>query len=95
MKCPKCDSEMVCDKTTMGNPPQLIYECKNCGTLEYSKMVDFYSAQIVLTEIAFTCAICEGSQPCNYFAPIYFPVCDKCRKDLKDFVLSKRQNIHE
>ena len=95
MKCPKCDSEMVCDKTTMGNPPQFIHECKNCGALEYLKMVDFDIAEIVPAEIAFTCAICGGSQPCNYFAPIYFPVCDKCRKDLKDFVLSKRQNTPE
>ena len=95
MKCPKCDSEMVCDKTTMGNPPQFIHECKNCGALEYLKMVDFDIAEIVTAEIAFTCAICGGSQPCNYFAPIYFPVCDKCRKDLKDFVLSKRQNTPE
>ncbi len=46
---------------------------------------------IVPTETAFTCTICGDSQPCNYFAPIYFPVCDQCKKDLKEYVLSVRK----
>ena len=95
MKCPKCDSEMICDKTTMGNPPQFIHECKECGTLSYSEVIEFETHKIVPTEIAFTCVICGESQPCNYYAPIYFPVCDKCKSDLKDFVLSKRANKPE
>lgn len=41
--------------------------------------------------IGFTCDICGETQNCNYFTPIYFPVCDNCKSDLKKYVLSVRK----
>ena len=51
----------------------------------------FETLKIVPTETAFYCTICGDSQPCNYFATIYFPVCDQCKKDIKEYVLSVRK----
>lgn len=44
--------------------------------------------------IGFTCEICSGTQtlpPAYYRVNQIFPVCDECKKDLKEFVVSKRQ----
>ena len=47
--------------------------------------------RIIPAELAFTCHICGGLQPCGYWDRIVFPVCDQCKKYLRDFVLSKRE----
>lgn len=38
MKCTECNSEMVCDKQTMSNPPKNIWECPICGQKVYENI---------------------------------------------------------
>lgn len=91
MKCEKCNSEMICDRTTMGMPPQFIHECKECGHIAYSKLVEFATSRITPTELSFTCQICGDSQSFYGNERIVFPICDKCKSDLKEYVLSVRK----
>lgn len=47
--------------------------------------------------VGFTCKICEETQTLEvsyYRANEVFPICNQCLKDLKEFVLSKRQGAY-
>ena len=108
MKCTKCDSEMNLEgfdyiDGLKDSELDYIWKCK-CGNVQQSPKVridsialpkDYQIMQIVPTQIAFICQICGDKQPCIYFDKIHFPICDNCKSDLKDFVLSKRKNKPE
>jgi len=57
----------------------------------------FVGSATVGAAFGFTCKICDGIQnlEANYNrANAFFPVCDNCLKDLKEFVLSKRDSTN-
>ena len=47
--------------------------------------------EIVPTQLAFTCQICGESQSFYGNERIIFPICNNCKSDLKEYVLSVRK----
>ena len=54
-----------------------------------------FKPEVVAAEIGFECVLCEGTQIVpdgfNLGAHQVFPVCDNCKSDLKEIILTKRK----
>ena len=88
-KCPKCGQQLH-SRTDLE-----IHE-KHCegATISMATIQNIASGNSV--EVCFDCVICGGSQPIlgihNWGREVIFPVCDNCKSDLKDIILTKRKN---